>query len=243
MQPIKLLLVDDDQELTALLSEYFTFEGLVVSVANNAEQALQRLNLNNSFDIAVFDIMMPGLSGLDLLQQLRAKSKLPVIMLTGKGGDVDRIVGLEMGADDYMAKPGNPRELLARIKAVLRRTSQSTVLADTNKSVDLMGVSLRPTTREVFVKETLLELTSAEFNVLHQLMLSPGVVVSKSELTEKVLHRALTPYDRSIDVHLSRVRQKIAAVIPHQELIKTVRGEGYIFIVNNTRTKEEEQNA
>lgn len=243
MQPIKLLLVDDDQELTALLSEYFTFEGLVVSVANNAEQALQRLNLNNSFDIAVFDIMMPGLSGLDLLQQLRAKSKLPVIMLTGKGGDVDRIVGLEMGADDYMAKPGNPRELLARIKAVLRRTSQSTVLADTNKSVDLMGVSLRPTTREVFVKETLLELTSAEFNVLHQLMLSPGVVVSKSELTEKVLHRALTPYDRSIDVHLSRVRQKIAAVIPHQELIKTVRGEGYIFIVNNNRIKEEEQNA
>lgn len=243
MQPIKLLLVDDDQELTALLSEYFTFEGLVVSVANNAEQALQRLNLNNSFDIAVFDIMMPGLSGLDLLQQLRAKSKLPVIMLTGKGGDVDRIVGLEMGADDYMAKPGNPRELLARIKAVLRRTSQSTVLADTNKSVDLMGVSLRPTTREVFVKETLLELTSAEFNVLHQLMLSPGVVVSKSELTEKVLHRALTPYDRSIDVHLSRVRQKIAAVIPHQELIKTVRGEGYVFIVNNNRIKEEEQNA
>lgn len=243
MQPIKLLLVDDDQELTALLSEYFSFEGLVVSVANNAEQALQRLNLNNSFDIAVFDIMMPGLSGLDLLQQLRAKSKLPVIMLTGKGGDVDQIVGLEMGADDYMAKPGNPRELLARIKAVLRRTSQSAVLADTNKSVDLMGVSLRPTTREVFVKETFLELTSAEFNVLHQLMLTPGVVVSKSKLTEKVLHRALTPYDRSIDVHLSRVRQKLAAIIPHQELIKTVRGEGYIFIVNNTRTKEEEQNA
>ena len=164
-------------------------------------------------------------------------------MLTARTEDLDQVLGLEMGADDYMAKPGNPRELLARIKAVLRRTSQSAVLADTNKSVDLMGVSLRPTTREVFVKETFLELTSAEFNVLHQLMLTPGVVVSKSKLTEKVLHRALTPYDRSIDVHLSRVRQKIAAVIPHQELIKTVRGEGYIFIVNNNRIKEEEQNA
>jgi two-component system OmpR family response regulator/two-component system response regulator CpxR len=238
MQPINLLLVDDDKELSELLSQYLSFEGLDVSVANDAQQALQLLGSSDKINIAVFDIMMPGMSGLELLQQLRAKSNLPVIMLTGKGGDVDRIVGLEMGADDYMAKPCNPRELLARIKAVLRRTSNNTSAQTQTSNIELMGVSLRPATREVFVKEVLLELTSAEFNVLHHLMLTPGVVVSKSQLTEKVLHRPLTPYDRSIDVHLSRVRQKISAIQGHQELIKTVRGEGYLFILTSNSTAE-----
>jgi two-component system OmpR family response regulator/two-component system response regulator CpxR len=238
MQPINLLLVDDDKELSELLSQYFSFEGADVSVANDAQQALQLLGSSEKINIAVFDIMMPGMSGLELLQQLRAKSNLPVIMLTGKGGDVDRIVGLEMGADDYMAKPCNPRELLARIKAVLRRTSNNVIAQTQTSSIELMGVSLRPATREVFVNEVLLELTSAEFNVLHHLMLTPGVVVSKSQLTEKVLHRPLTPYDRSIDVHLSRVRQKISAIQGHQELIKTVRGEGYLFILTSDSTAE-----
>lgn len=233
MQPINLLLVDDDKELSELLSQYLSFEGLNVSVANDAKQALERLDSSEKINIAVFDIMMPGMSGIELLQQLRAKSNLPVIMLTGKGGDVDRIVGLEMGADDYMAKPCNPRELLARIKAVLRRVSNNAVAITQNSSIELMGVSLRPATREVFVNDVLLELTSAEFNVLHHLMLTPGIVVSKSLLTEKVLHRPLTPYDRSIDVHLSRVRQKIAAIQGNQELIKTVRGEGYLFTLTS----------
>ncbi|MCJ8300516.1 MAG: response regulator transcription factor [Pseudomonadales bacterium] len=135
-----------------------------------------------------------------------------------------------MGADDYLAKPCNPRELLARIKAVLRRSQQQTVAKPGNNNIALMGVVLSPSTREVQVAGQLLELTSAEFNVLHQLMLQPGVVVSKSALTEKVLHRQLTAYDRSIDVHLSRVRQKLAALNNGVELIKTVRGEGYLFI-------------
>jgi two-component system OmpR family response regulator/two-component system response regulator CpxR len=233
MQAIKLLLVDDDRELTSLLSEYLTFEGLDVSVADNAEQALEKLKSADVFDLAVFDIMMPKMSGLELLQQLRPACQIPVIMLTGKGGDIDRILGLEMGADDYMAKPCNPRELLARIKAVLRRGATK---ADNDASADItvMGITLRPALREVVVSGKVLELTSAEFNVLHQLMQAPGTVVSKADLTEKVLHRPLTAYDRSIDVHLSRVRQKIANILPEQEVIKTVRGEGYLLALNTS---------
>ncbi|MCJ8337271.1 MAG: response regulator transcription factor [Pseudomonadales bacterium] len=230
MQQVELLLVDDDRELTALLSEYLNYEGLITTIADSGEQALALLESSKNFDIAVFDIMMPGMSGLELLQQLRPRITLPVIMLTGKGGDIDRILGLEMGADDYLAKPCNPRELLARIKAVLRRSQQQAVTKPGNNNIALMGVVLSPSTREVQVAGQLLELTSAEFNVLHQLMLQPGVVVSKSVLTEKVLHRQLTAYDRSIDVHLSRVRQKLAALNNGVELIKTVRGEGYLFV-------------
>ncbi len=235
MQKIKLLLVDDDKELTALLSEYLTFEGIQVHVANSAEQALGLLKPNGSlaYDIAVFDIMMPGLSGLELLQQIRPNITVPVIMLTGKGGDIDRILGLEMGADDYMAKPCNPRELLARIKAVLRRTKNTSPEVQIQQEITTMGISLSPATREVNVKGELLELTSVEFNVLHQLMLSPGVIVSKSDLTQKVLHRELTAYDRAIDVHLSRVRQKLASLVTNKEIIKTVRGEGYLFVQEN----------
>lgn len=231
MKPIELLLVDDDSELTDLLSNYLEFEGLSVTVANSAESALAILEHSQSYDIAVFDIMMPGMSGLELLQQLRPKSRLPVIMLTGKGGDIDRILGLEMGADDYLAKPCNPRELLARIRAVLRRTSTATDSEPQAKVIELMGVQLNPSVREVYVAGTLLDLTSAEFNVLFQLMQQPGTIISKSVLTEKVLHRQLTAYDRSIDVHLSRVRQKLSKVIPQIELIKTVRGEGYLFVL------------
>ncbi len=246
MQKIKLLLVDDDKELTALLSEYLSFEGIQVSIANSAEEALAVLTPKTShlYDIAVFDIMMPGLSGLELLQQIRPSIALPVIMLTGKGGDIDRILGLEMGADDYMAKPCNPRELLARVKAVLRRGQHVPAAVDQQQAISLMGISLNPATREVSIAQQLIELTSVEFNVLHQLMKNPGVIVSKSELTQKVLHRELTAYDRAIDVHLSRVRQKLAAYFTTKEIIKTVRGEGYLFVmdseqlINNTESSD-----
>ena len=236
MQKIKLLLVDDDRELTALLSEYLIYEDIQVSVANSAEQALEIMGAGDTcaFDIAVFDIMMPGISGLELLQQIRPRISVPVIMLTGKGGDIDRILGLEMGADDYMAKPCNPRELLARIKAVLRRTQQPTAQVTIKQEIMALGIMLNPATREVNVEQTPLELTSVEFNVLHQLMLSQGVIVSKGDLTQKVLHRDLTAYDRAIDVHLSRVRQKLAVLIPNKDIIKTVRGEGYLFVQENT---------
>jgi two-component system OmpR family response regulator/two-component system response regulator CpxR len=172
MQTIKLLLVDDDIELSALLSDYLTYENIEVNIANDAEQALAMLNSTLSFDIGIFDIMMPGMSGLELLQHLRPSITLPIIMLTGKGGDIERILGLEMGADDYMAKPCNPRELLARIKAVLRRSSQNTKAKVANNNISLMGVTLRPATREVQMAESLLELTSTEFNILAMFPLS-----------------------------------------------------------------------
>lgn len=224
-----ILLVDDDQELTELLSDYLEAEGIRVSVANSGKDALARFKMNESFDLAIFDIMMPEMSGLELLQQVRPQLDLPVIMLTGRGGDIDRILGLEMGADDYLAKPCNPRELLARIRAVLRRAKhhsepeQVTVLS-------YWGIELDPTKREVKVADMPLDVTSAEFNVLSQFMQHPGEILSKSRLTEIVLHRPLVAYDRAIDVHVSRIRQKLATVIGTKELIKTVRGEGYLFV-------------
>lgn len=223
-----ILLVDDDQELTELLSDYLEAEGVTVSVSNSAMDALERLQAGELFDLAVCDIMMPEMSGLELLQQLRPGFQLPVIMLTGRGGDIDRILGLEMGADDYLSKPCNPRELLARIRAVLRRAKQpEPSVANILKHGK---IELDPSKREVLIDTRVVDLTSAEFNVLYQFMQRPGEILSKSELTEKVLHRSLTAYDRAIDVHVSRVRQKIASCNGPQELIKTVRGEGYLFV-------------
>ena len=224
-----ILLVDDDVELTELLADYLTTEGLEISVANSAEQALAQLAPPAGFDLAVFDIMMPGMSGLELLQQVRPSNPIPVIMLTGKGGDIDRILGLEMGADDYLSKPCNPRELLARIRAVLRRMQTPPSAPDT-RVIQHWGLALQLAKRTLLFRDTPLELTSAEFNVITQFMQNPGVVLSKAKLTERVLHRELTAYDRAIDVHVSRVRQKLSKVLPEQELIKTVRGEGYLFI-------------
>lgn len=232
MNDIRVLLVDDDVELTELLADYLSAEGIQVAVANDAEAALARFRNNEQFDLAVFDIMMPNMSGLDLLQQLRPRYQVPVIMLTGRGGDIDRILGLEMGADDYLSKPCNPRELLARIRAVLRRVKQPHGLLEQEESKVLRcwGVELNPSAREILFCSQPMEMTSAEFNVLYQFMLNPGVILSKSLLTENVLHRPLTAYDRAIDVHVSRVRQKLAAVLGDKEVIKTVRGEGYLFV-------------
>ncbi len=237
----KLLLVDDDKELCSLLAEYLSAEGYRVDSAYNAQQALEKLQNqspgSNGYSLMVLDIMMPGTSGLELLQQIRPRYTLPVIMLTGRGDEIDRILGLEMGADDYLGKPCNPRELLARIRAVLRRMSPQTPLEGRlpEQPLVISTLSLNPATRDARVGDQVLELTSAEFNVLAYLMQHAGQVLSKEQLTRWVLHRELTAYDRAIDVHVSRVRQKLA---PHFEqpsgdaieMIKTVRGQGYIFV-------------
>lgn len=229
-EPTKLLLIDDDRELCQLMGDYLTGEGFETSFAYSAEDALPLLDGKNSYDLLVLDIMMPGQSGLELLQQIRPRVQTPVIMLTGRGEEIDRIIGLEMGADDYLGKPCNPRELVARIRAVLRR---STIRPAEDKHIvklEQHGISLDSSRREVAVNGKLLELTSAEFNVLAELMVEAGEPVSKDQLTERVLHRKLTAYDRAIDVHVSRVRQKLAALLPNQELIKTIRGTGYLFV-------------
>ncbi len=226
-----LLMVDDDIELCELLGDYLVNEGFEVEFAHDAEQAAQKLRHNNSYALMVLDVMMPGKTGLELLQDIRPKVQLPVIMLTGRGEDIDRILGLEMGADDYLSKPCNPRELLARIRAVLRRATpkkRTTLFPD--EAVSAFGIKLDPGVREVKVNEQLLEVTGTEFNVLAYLLANSGTVMSKEQLTELVLHRKLTAYDRAIDVHVSRVRQKLAEHFKDKELIKTIRGVGYQFV-------------
>ena len=229
-ESVRLLLVDDDQELCQLMGQYLETEGFQVSFAHSAEQALPLLATNGTYDLLIFDIMMPGQSGLELLQQIRPRITTPVIMLTGRGEDIDRIIGLEMGADDYLGKPCNPRELVARIRAVLRRAVVQPVAVTESDQLEMHGISLDRGRREVQVKGSSMELTSAEFNVLAELMGAAGEVVAKDQLTEKVLHRKLTAYDRAIDVHVSRVRQKLAQQLPDSELIKTVRGVGYMLV-------------
>lgn len=224
----RILIIDDDSSLSALLQQYLNNEAFNVDMAESAEAAERWLAANPPPDLMILDIMMPGKSGLELLQSLRPRMSIPVIMLTGRGDDIDRILGLEMGADDYLAKPCNPRELLARIRAVLRRSQNQPTLS---VGISLSGVHLDPASREVTVNGQAVEFTGTEFNVLHTLMAHAGEVVSKESLTEKVLHRKLTLYDRAIDVHVSRVRQKLTDISPQtSELIKTVRGAGYQFI-------------
>jgi DNA-binding response OmpR family regulator len=223
----RLLLVDDDQSLNELLSQYLSGTGFDVSTVTSGEKAISLLQQDSSFDLLVIDVMMPGITGLELLPIIRSRWNIPVIMLTGRGEDIDRILGLEMGADDYLAKPCNPRELLARIKAVLRRTGE--VSTEVAASIDLHGIRVDSGSRQATVGDEKLTLTTAEFDVLNELMKSAGSVVSREDLTCRVLHRELTPYDRSIDVHVSRVRTALRKHFEDRDLIVTVRGVGYQF--------------
>lgn len=228
---INVLLVDDDTEFCDLLAEFLNNEEFQVFSCHDGFSALERLQEENDFSAIVLDIMLPGMSGLEILQTIRAKHNIPVIMLTGRGGDIDRIIGLELGADDYLSKPCNLRELAARLRAVLRRSEIHVNWINTSAiSFNLHGIVLDSAQRQVKVHDKPLELTSAEFNVLTLLMQSAGHIISKKELTKKVLHRKLTAYDRSIDVHISRLRQKLAKELQSKDLIKTVRGSGYLMI-------------
>ncbi|MCG6503367.1 response regulator transcription factor [Kingella sp. SNUBH-2017] len=224
----RVLLVDDDDTLTELLAEYLGAEGLEVSRAPDGEKGVQEI-LNNPYDVVVLDSMMPKMNGLDVLKTVRAQSKIPIIMLTAKGDDIDRIIGLEMGADDYVPKPCQPRELLARINAILRRAQQSGENPASNaSSITASNVTLYPAKRQAEVGDKPLELTSTEFNLLEVLMRHAGQVVSKDTLSEEALDRKLAKFDRSIDVHISSIRHKLGDA----SLIQTVRGLGYLFVKN-----------
>lgn len=231
-QQLNVLLVDDDQNLCQLLGEYLEGEGFTVQAASDGEQALLKLRQSADIDVMVLDIMMPKISGLDVLKQLRQFSELPVIMLTGRGDDIDRILGLEMGADDYLAKPCNPRELSARLKAVLRRARPG---SDAAVPKIVAGLHLDPSALSATLYGQPLALTGAEFRVLQLLAEHVGQVLSKEFMTEQVLQRKLTRYDRSIDVHVSRIRQKLAQIQPSLEgiHIKAVRGMGYQLLTGS----------
>lgn len=227
----RLLLADDDQELCELLTEYLSSEGFEVSSVHDGEKAVSEV-LTGNYDLLVLDIMMPIMNGIDALREVRLKKATPVLMLTARGDDVDRIVGLEMGADDYLPKPCNPRELVARIRAILRRVKASEVeVAPPPGVLAIDDVELRPSSRQVLCNGNDVELTSTEFGVLTLLMQHAGEVVSKKQLTEAVLERKLTPYDRSMDMHVSHVRRKLGKTAAGEERIKTIRNAGYLYVV------------
>jgi two-component system response regulator CpxR len=225
---MRILVIDDDVELTALLKEFFEREGFDVAISHNGRTGLEEAG-RSSFDLVVLDVMLPGMDGFEVLRRLRQTTRIPVIMLTARGDDIDRIVGLELGADDYVPKPFNARELIARIRAVLRRTEPR---AD-NGRIEVNGVLLDPGTREVWCDGNRIDLTTIEFDILEQLMRAAGRVLSRDQLMEALYNRKASPFDRAMDMHISHLRKKLEC--PDRELIKTVRGVGYQF----ARTAEE----
>jgi two-component system response regulator CpxR len=221
---VHILLVDDDAELASLLSEFLRREGFTVDAAHEGNRGLEKA-LQPGIDLVVLDVMLPGIDGFEILKRLRQKSKVPVLMLTARGEDVDRIVGLELGADDYLAKPFNPRELAARIRAILRRYEPHAPAAAAGR-IETNGIVLDPGTREVTAGGKRVELTTFEFDILEMLMRSAGRVLSRDALMENFYNRKATPFDRSIDMHISHLRKKL---LNGDDLIKTIRGVGYQF--------------
>ncbi len=225
----RILVIDDDIELGELLTDYLTLEGFAVEVVSNGEEGAARA-LAGEYALIVLDVMLPGINGFEVLRRIRAGSAKPVLMLTARGDDVDRIVGLEMGADDYLPKPFNPRELVARINAVQRRTTLTTANNVTTEKLLVVGdLELDLGDRRVQVGGVRLDLTSVEFTLLEVLLRLAGQVVSREELSRQALGRPLNAYDRSIDVHVSSLRRKLGSPGEECERIKTVRGVGYIL--------------
>ena len=225
----RILIVDDDTELCELLIDFLQLEGFDATAIHDGGEAVRRLPQETA-DAVVLDIMLPGLQGLEVLRKLRQFSDIPVLMLTARGEDTDRILGLELGADDYLPKPCNPRELAARLRAILRRTTA----APAEASELLVGETrLNTGSRSASFAARALDLTSAEFNVLQALLIRAGQVVDKETLSREALGRPLNAYDRSIDVHISKIRRKFAR-LGAAELIVSVRGAGYQFVKDDS---------
>jgi two-component system response regulator CpxR len=219
---VRILIVDDDEELSSLLTELLTREGFRVECQNDGRRGLAAA-LNGGFDLLVLDVMLPGLDGFEILRRIRRETRLPVLMLTARGEDEDRIIGLDLGADDYLPKPFNTRELVARIRAIMRRLEHR----NPGGRLEINGIAIDPGTREVQREGAGVEVTTFEFDILETLMRSAGRVVSRDELMEELYGRKATPFDRSVDMHISHLRKKLEGDKP---LIKTVRGVGYQFV-------------
>jgi len=219
-----ILIADDDTELCELLREYLRLEGFEVRLAFDGEQALAE-SRRPGLDDMVLDIMMPRMNGIDVLRKLRTESELPVIMLTARGDDLDRIIGLELGADDYLAKPANPRELLARIRAILRRSNTQSTVA----TLEVGDLVLNQARRELHRDGLLIDLTSTEFSILQLLLQRSGEIVEKKDLYLAALGREPVAYDRSIDMHVSNLRRKLGQAMDATERIETIRGIGYQY--------------
>jgi two-component system, OmpR family, response regulator len=222
----RVLLIDDDVELSNMLADFIGIEGFEVIVENNPEIGLIRAT-TDQVDIVILDVMMPKLDGIEVLRKLRKQSKLPVIMLTAKGDDDNRILGLELGADDYVSKPCTPREIVARIRAILRRTMQNDAELE---QIQVGKLVIFPHKRKVQWNEQAVELTSTEFNLLEVLAKQAGKIVKKEDLCTQALGRPLVKYDRSIDVHMSSIRQKLGNDESGNHFIQTIYRLGYQMV-------------
>jgi two-component system response regulator CpxR len=223
----RILIIDDDRELCGLIDELLGADGFVVEAYNTGRGAAEYAVASGAA-LVILDVMLPEVNGFEILRQIRRTSQIPVILLTARGDDVDRIVGLEIGADDYLPKPFNPRELAARIQSVLRRAEPRTVNPD-SRAITVDDVVLDPRARTVVRGRDSIDLTTVEFDLLQALLGAAGDVVGRDELTQTVLGRSLSPFDRSIDMHVSKVRRKLGDRADGVERIKTIRGVGYIY--------------
>lgn len=220
-----ILIIDSDTALITLLTRYLEKDGFTVDSCSQGELALKKA-LNQPWLAIILDIALPSLNGFVLLKNIRAHTNVPVLMLTSRKDDIDKLMSFELGADDYLTKPCNPRELITRLHAILRRTRNIPVQ---KPIIELHNIRIDCPKRQAFAHEQPLELTNAEFNILEMLIKSPGQAFSKEELTEYALGRKYTAYDRSIDVHISNLRNKLGDDPNGEPLLKTVRGFGYMF--------------
>ncbi|HEX8367580.1 MAG TPA: response regulator transcription factor [Pyrinomonadaceae bacterium] len=231
----RILLIDDDEELCELVSEYLTVEGFTVEAVHDGETGLRKANAGNH-DLIILDVMLPKKNGFDVLRELRQENQIPVLMLTARGDDMERIVGLEIGADDYLAKPFNPRELAARLRAILRRTQNLPEESLPAEKIHIDDVEISLAARSARREGEDLNLTSVEFDLLAELLKNAGKVIKKEDLNQKVLGRRLSPFDRSLDMHISNLRKKLGARDSGgnggEERIKTIRSVGYIYTLN-----------
>jgi two-component system response regulator CpxR len=226
-----LLLIDDDKELVSLLAEYLTLENFNIDTAPDGERGLQKA-LTGEYDLILLDVMMPRMNGFETLKLLRQKCDIPVLMLTAKGDEIDKVLGLEMGADDYLAKPFSERELLARIRAILRRTQYKH--AESSNKLTHLDIELFPAQQQVVCQDFIIELTGTELLLLEKFLTNPGELFSKAELSEEVLGKKLQPFDRSIDMHLSNIRRKLPTRQDGQTRVKNFRGRGYMWLDGET---------
>lgn len=224
----RILVIDDDDELCQLVAEYLETEGYEVDAVHDGESGIATA-LGGNYRLAVLDYMLPGINGFEVLRQIRVTSRLPIVMLTARGDHVNRIVGLQMGADDYLPKPFDPLELVARINAVLRRTIEGRAEVPNNPLLAVGDVEMDNRTRTVRRAGEIVELTVVEYSLLEQLLSAPGQVLTREDLVRKVLQRKLSPFDRSIDTHVSNLRKKLGHEVNGHERIRTVRSIGYIY--------------
>ena len=232
-RPSKILIIDDDAELVTLLTDYLTLEGFSVTPAHNGLDGLSSL-AKEEFDLVVLDVMMPGMSGTEVLQKIRERSQTPVLMLTARGDPVDRILGLELGADDYVPKPCPPRELVARMRAILRRSKNS---SQTQTVVTAGPMRIDSSKRRIYINDKEASFTGTEFSLLETLARQAGQPVAKSDIYPRVLGRPMGRYDRSIDVHVSAIRHKLAQACGSAITIESVRGSGYQLIVQDDNSQ------